>query len=283
MDVLTACAPHVRLVHDFEPGPLFELPQRRINDHALLYVKRGRGALRCADGRESPLEPRSLILVPPDAGHGFHLRDPDRVHLLNIHYDPVVRHDSATVGYHQDPARPRPAEATGPLPGGPAIEVLPLADPLRYEGAFRRLLRAFPAANAVRGLTLRAAMLELIATVLAGRGPHRPTPGPDLERARLRLEEAPGRLTVDDAARTAHLGRSAFAAAFRLHYGDTPMGHRRRVRIERAKADLAWGSLPVKAVALRAGFATVQHFTRVFAELVGETPAAYALRLRGGR
>jgi AraC-like DNA-binding protein len=60
------------------------------------------------------------------------------------------------------------------------------------------------------------------------------------------------------------------------------MGHRRRIRIERAKADLAWGSLPVKAVAKRAGFATVQHFTRVFAELVGETPAAYALHLRGG-
>lgn len=281
MDVLTACAPHVRLVHDFEPGPSFELPPRRINDHALLYVRRGRGILRCAGGRELPLEPRTLMLVPPDAEHGFLLRDPERVHLLNIHYDPVVRDDSSRVHYHQDPTDPRPAAPTGPLPAGATVEVQAMAEPQRYEGAFRRLPRVFPAGDAIRSLTLRAAMIDLIATVLDGRGPRRPIPGADLERARRQLEEAPGRLTVDDAARVARMGRSAFAAAFRLHYGATPMDHRRRSRIERAKADLAWGSQPVKAVARRAGFATVQHFTRVFTELVGETPAAYALRLRG--
>jgi AraC-like DNA-binding protein len=277
-DPVADCAPFVRLVHDFSPGPAFRLRPRRINDHALLFVRRGEGRL-VADGGERPLSAGSLIVVPPDREHAFDLEDQAGVNLLNIHYDPVQREDSSQVQWTQDPACPRQPAPPGPLPGG-RVQVLAMRPPAAYVTAFRRLGRGWPEARGADLLTRRAAMLDLLALVLRASGlpAERPPPGRQLERARTHLEDAPGAVRLEDAARLACLGRSAFIEAFVRHYGMPPMAYRRRARIERAKADLLWGGLTVKAAARQAGFATVQHFTRVFARIVGEPPAAFAAR-----
>ncbi len=279
-DPIAGCAPFVRLVHDFQSGQDFRLPARRINDHALLYIHRGEGVLH-ADGREQVLEPGTVLVVPPDHEHAFALSDRSGVNLLNVHYDPIRRPDSTAVHWHQDARDPRPAGEPGPLPAG-QVHALPVHPSAAYVAAFRRLARTWPAARGAEALLQRAAMLELLALVLRRFSAGGPVPAPDphLERARHHLEDAHGTIRLEDVAALAHLGRSAFAAAFTRHYGLAPMAYRRRARIERAKADLQWGGMTVKAVARQAGFASVQHFTRVFARIVGEPPAAFAARTR---
>ena len=49
-------------------------------------------------------------------------------------------------------------------------------------------------------------------------------------------------------------------------------------RIEIAKKQIAFTDVPLKDIALRNGFKTIQHFTRIFKEFTGETPSAYRKR-----
>jgi AraC family transcriptional regulator len=48
-----------------------------------------------------------------------------------------------------------------------------------------------------------------------------------------------------------------------------------KVRVRNAEALLARSDLPVGDIALDCGFATIQHFSRVFKELRGQTPIEF--------
>ena len=67
-----------------------------------------------------------------------------------------------------------------------------------------------------------------------------------------------------------HLARS-----FRVHLGASMGEYLRRLRVERARAQLMTTSKPLSQIALEAGFADQAHFTRMFKRLVGVTPGAY--------
>ena len=66
-----------------------------------------------------------------------------------------------------------------------------------------------------------------------------------------------------------------FARKFRTEFGCPPHTYVTRRRIERAKAQLAQRSVPLKVVAANAGFSDQSHMTRLFQRLVGVTPAEY--------
>ncbi len=68
----------------------------------------------------------------------------------------------------------------------------------------------------------------------------------------------------------AHLART-----FRAHYGRSIGAHVRRLRIERTARELAEGSASIAAIGLRAGFFDQSHFSRVFREHTGLTPAVF--------
>ena len=42
-----------------------------------------------------------------------------------------------------------------------------------------------------------------------------------------------------------------------------------------AKKQLAFTDVPIKDISAMSGFKTVQHFSRVFKEYIGETPASF--------
>jgi AraC family transcriptional regulator len=65
------------------------------------------------------------------------------------------------------------------------------------------------------------------------------------------------------------------ARTFREHHGTTMGEYLRRLRVERARAQLAVTAKPLSQIALEAGFADQAHFTRVFRTVVGATPGAY--------
>jgi AraC-like DNA-binding protein len=103
-----------------------------------------------------------------------------------------------------------------------------------------------------------------------------------LRRARdLMDREYAWPLDVAALARTALMSSAHFSRQFRAAYGETPYGYLMTRRIERAKALLRLGDMPVTEVCMEVGCTSLGSFSRRFTQLVGETPTAYRARDHG--
>jgi AraC-like DNA-binding protein len=108
-------------------------------------------------------------------------------------------------------------------------------------------------------------------------GPGRVAPAA-LRRAVAYIDEhAADPVTTSDIAEAARVTPRAVQAGFRRHYGTTPTGHLRRVRLERAHWDLqaadpAAGDT-VSAIAVRWGFSHAARFTDLYREQYGVLPS----------
>jgi AraC-like DNA-binding protein len=97
-----------------------------------------------------------------------------------------------------------------------------------------------------------------------------------LRRAIAFIDEHAARdISIADVAAAANVTIRAVQIAFRRHYGTTPAGYLRRVRLERARQDLLAAD-PVResvtAVAHRWGFASPGQFTAAYQQAYGVTP-----------
>jgi AraC-like DNA-binding protein len=100
-----------------------------------------------------------------------------------------------------------------------------------------------------------------------------------LRRARDLMDREYARpLDVATLARTALMSTGHFSRQFRAAYGETPYAYLMTRRIERAKALLRRGDLPVTEVCMEVGCTSLGSFSARFTELVGETPTAYRAR-----
>ena len=82
-------------------------------------------------------------------------------------------------------------------------------------------------------------------------------------------------LTIDTLADEAYLSPFHFARAFKAATGSAPHRYLTDRRIERAKALIAEGRLPLADIAYICGFSSQAHLTRWFKRIVGTTPGAY--------
>ncbi|HEX4571305.1 MAG TPA: GlxA family transcriptional regulator [Dongiaceae bacterium] len=73
-----------------------------------------------------------------------------------------------------------------------------------------------------------------------------------------------------------HLGLSLrqLQRLFARHLGETPLGHYKMMRLAKAHALLQQTRLPVTEVALSAGFASPEHFSRLYRRTFGRSPRA---------
>ena len=71
------------------------------------------------------------------------------------------------------------------------------------------------------------------------------------------------------------VSRSALTAAFRKGMNTTVMEYLMSFRVRVAKKHLAFTEIPQKEIALRCGFKTVQHFSRVCKQHAGQTPGKF--------
>jgi AraC-like DNA-binding protein len=81
--------------------------------------------------------------------------------------------------------------------------------------------------------------------------------------------------TVDGLAMIAGMSRSAFAAAFRRAFGQSPMSLVKLVRLRRAGELLVTTALPVADIAKRVGFSSRSGFSLAFNELHGMDPSSF--------
>jgi LacI family transcriptional regulator len=90
------------------------------------------------------------------------------------------------------------------------------------------------------------------------------------------------RIQVRDVVQQVGVSRSTLKNRFKAALGRTIHAEIQHIRLQRAKQLIAGTDLPLKQVALQAGFQYVQYLTRLFRRRVGQTPAKYRrLRVQG--
>ena len=87
-------------------------------------------------------------------------------------------------------------------------------------------------------------------------------------------------ITLTDLARVGGLSLFHFARKFALAMGVSPIRYISRIRLDRARAELAAGKLPLAQIALNAGFSSQATFTRAFGRATSMTPLEYRRRRR---
>jgi len=108
-----------------------------------------------------------------------------------------------------------------------------------------------------------------------------PTRSGGLSRAQCQLlnqyfeEHLERNLSLAELAGVVQLSVFHFTRKFRNEFGCPPHAYVLRKRIERAKAQLARGNIPLKVVAASSGFSDQSHMTRLFRRLLGVTPSEY--------
>ncbi|WP_222269923.1 helix-turn-helix domain-containing protein [Modestobacter marinus] len=105
----------------------------------------------------------------------------------------------------------------------------------------------------------------------------------DSNQRMLRARDAMDRryaepLDVPTLARVAHVSEAHFIRTFRATFGETPNRYLQRRRVERAMWLLRSTDRSVTDVCMSVGFSSLGTFSRVFREIVGESPSAHRRR-----
>ncbi|MGY1740592.1 MULTISPECIES: helix-turn-helix domain-containing protein [unclassified Blastococcus] len=105
----------------------------------------------------------------------------------------------------------------------------------------------------------------------------------DTNRRMLRARDAMDRayaepLDVPTLAAIAHVSEAHFIRTFRGTFGETPHRYLQRRRVERAMFLLRTTEQSVTDVCMAVGFSSLGTFSRVFREVVGESPSAHRRR-----
>jgi AraC-like DNA-binding protein len=104
----------------------------------------------------------------------------------------------------------------------------------------------------------------------------------DLNRRLLRARDAMDRayaepLDVRAVAKVAHVSEAHFIRSFRATFGETPHRYLQRRRVERSMFLLRETDRSVTDICLDVGFTSLGTFSRMFRDIVGETPSSYRL------
>ena len=105
----------------------------------------------------------------------------------------------------------------------------------------------------------------------------------DANRRLLRARDAMDRsyaepLDVPTLARIAHVSEAHFIRTFRATFGETPNRYLQRRRVERAMFLLRSTDRSVTDVCMDVGFSSLGTFSRVFRDVVGESPSVHRRR-----
>ena len=143
-----------------------------------------------------------------------------------------------------------------------------------------RLVDELRASDAAAPLAAEGFALELLAATSRETRPERRTPAWLREAESLLRDRSGECVRLGELAEAAGVHPAYLARAFRARHGISVGEYGRRLRLERAAAELARTDAPLAAIASEAGFADQSHFTRLFKRHVGTTPARYRRELQ---
>jgi AraC-like DNA-binding protein len=261
------------LAEVLDSGEHWEGPRYRVGPHLhrhweLGYVAEGTTRIGIMGEREVFLKPGSLWCFPPNLNHW-------------VEHGPEPKHHSLWVGFdlraieHRHPHwnASHLLRQTFSLDGQPQLE-----------HHFHRLIREGITASTHQAAGLRLAIDVLVLEFVRAAENLKPARSPTaihpaISRA-LGILESRFReeWTLSKLGEEVGLSRGRLAGLFSREAGSSMHKFLTKVRVRNAEALLARSDLPVGDIALDCGFATIQHFSRVFKELRGQTPIEFRRR-----
>jgi AraC family transcriptional regulator len=169
----------------------------------------------------------------------------------------------------------RPAWLESLREAGCAIEKAALAATPAARDIASRLELEFGSPDTVSPIAIEALLLQLFAENERRRDSRPPTAPLWLRRVRERLEACcTENASLTDLAASAGVHPTHLAREFRRHFGSTIGTFVRSARVELAKRRVR-ADEPLGDIALDLGFADQSHFSRVFRQFTGLSPAAF--------
>lgn len=286
--------PYIRLVQQIRAGDSYRLPSRIIYDHELIFVLDG-GCMYEIDGKEYELGPGDLLLMKPNVRHRAYVRPNERFHYYAAHFDFAYlgeRYDFSVdeIYINQDyrhSAEIPEVEALTERPGVTLAEpefpfVLSAGGGALYARCFEDMYAAYRSRHYGYELTMRAAMLQIIAGMLreltteAGvqlRHPQRERVHQAIQYMR---EHYARHVEMSEIAEAVHLSAGRFRAIFREATGKSPLAYLTDIRMEKAKQLLLERKASISRIAERVGYAEPHYFSRLFKRAEGMSPRQYA-------
>jgi AraC family transcriptional regulator len=245
---------------EFAQPPHRRLPWHEHRDASICFVVRGSYAERMR-GQDRACPPHSMVFKPPAERHADQFgREGGTCLLIEIGDDRL-----GTIEPFSDvTARPGVFRSA------------------RLAGLGHRIYREFVSGDSLSPLAVEGLVLELLveAARSGGEDPSRGQPR-WLRQAHDLIHENAGRpLTLSSIALEVGVHPAHLARTFRAHYRRTIGDYVRRLRVERAARELADGGASIAEIGLRAGFFDQSHFSRVFRDGTGLTPAAFRAAAR---
>ncbi|GIX31028.1 MAG: MmsAB operon regulatory protein [Porticoccaceae bacterium] len=237
------------------------MSRSRHDDNLLIYCFAGRGLLE-AEGRQLPVGPGDLVVLPPGVGHCYRAAAEDPWSIYWCHFSGERARDYLALIAPPDRA-----------------SVVPIGLDPTLRSQFQALLEASCQGFDLLGMLHAANMLKPLLTGLAV----------SLERARshrrrdfdlravqaFMLQNLDKRLDLETLARQAGLSRYHFARRYREAAGQPPIRHLIRMRMEYARYLLETSDSTLAEVAAKVGLDDPLYFSRQFKQVFGVSPAGY--------
>jgi len=220
------------------------------------------------------IDARHAYLVPPGTSHELTGDRDDPPENLTVKFT----HDSAAGGAPQGGAdRATRLPRVTALDPGEAGDVVQLMRKVVSESVLATEEHALVASMRLTEL------LMLLERVAAARRGEVPVPRAVARAERFMVEHFAERLTLGDVASAAGVGPEYLCRVFRRHTGNTPFETLRRIRVERAKRELARGEGRMADVAAAAGFGSTRDLSRSFKRVEGTSPRDFRLAAKRTR
>jgi AraC-like DNA-binding protein len=253
------------------PGSLEQRHQHRYWE--LGYAAEGTGELCVAGGRGFHLSAGSFWSVSAGTDHW-------------LGQGPETRHHHLFVGLQLPTVAARHSEWNLKNILG---EVVVLHEVYQFEQLFSRIVTEGATRSHYQAAALRLGVDALLLEVVraGAEGNRRATDAvihPAVSRA-LNLLQARFRenWSLERLASEAGMSRARLAQLFRRQVGTSIHKVLNKVRVEHAQMLLKNSDLSISEIAGECGFATSQHFARIFRQLIGATAAAYRRDLRSAK
>lgn len=256
--------------------PTGELPEHRHREHVVMIALNDgvRGEIRTASGMRigGTQQSGNVCVLPSGLAHTARLEDP--CEQLALYLDPslVRRAASESLKSGNFEVAERCAKSDGVI----SSIGMALLGELESEGLSGRLY-----AESLANLLA----VHLLRHYTTGTG-EVPRISGGLSAQRLRqvmsfvAENYSHDIRLSQLAEVAGMSSFHFAREFKRTTGTTPHQYLIKFRVERAKALLVEGEMPLIEVGLQSGFSHQSHFTRLFRRLTGTTPQSYRLMLQ---
>lgn len=240
---------------EFAQPPYRRLPWHEHRDASICFVVSGAYAERMR-ARDHECPPHSMVFKPAGERHA----------------DEFGREGGTCLLIEVGAERLRTLEPVSDITARPG-----LVRNAKLAALGHQIYREFLQSDGLSPLAVEGLILELLVEAARAGRELAARPRPQwLREAHDLIHENVGRpLTLSSIAREVGIHPAHLARTFRAHYRRSIGEYVRRLRIERASQELSDGGASIAEIGLRAGFFDQSHFSRVFRDHTGQTPAAF--------